>query len=410
MSVLYTLITKELRQFRRNPFIPKLVVFFPIAVILVLPWVANMDVRDISVGIVDADRSEVSLRIVQSIESSEYLTLRGLYATYPDALSDLEDGHIDAILEIPSGFGTSLVTTPKKLSVWANGVNAMKGTLGSQYLVQTVAKTLPNPPSMEGLQTSRSQLPSIQGRGTGITDLQSPTVPLFIEGRAQRAEGVPSEARRNDLDGSSLINLYNPTMNYKHFMIPALMIVLLVMVGGFLPALNLVSEKELGTIEQINVTPVNRFVFTLSKLIPFWVICFLELGLCMTLALLVYGLPVAGSVGAILLAALLFIIIMSSVGVIIANFSDTMQQTMFIMLFIVLSFILVSGLMTPIESMPLWAQRFAWCLPPTYMVDIMRAVYLRGTTIAELSTNYLALAGFALLFATLAALTYRKRG
>lgn len=371
MNVLRTLIIKELRQFRRNPFMPKLVVFFPIAVILVLPWVANMDVRGISVGIVDADRSEVSRQIVQSIEASEYLTLRGLYTTYPDALSDLEDGHIDAILEIPSGFGISLFTTPKKLSVWANGVNAMKSGLGSQYLVQTLAPLL----SPQGGMNPTSMLASSPLGG--------------IEGG---------------------LYLYNPTMNYKHFMIPALMIVLLVMVGGFLPALNLVSEKELGTIEQINVTPVNRLVFTLSKLIPFWVICFLELGLCMTLALLVYGLPVAGSVGAILLAALLFIIVMSSLGVIIANFSDTMQQTMFIALFIVLSFILISGLMTPIESMPLWAQRIAWCLPPTYMVDIMRAVYLRGTTIAELSTSYLALTGFALLFATLAALTYRKRG
>ena len=371
MSVLRTLIIKELRQFRRNPFMPKLVVFFPIAVILVLPWVANMDVRGISVGIVDADRSEVSRQIVQSIESSEYLTLRGLYATYPDALSDLEDGHIDAILEIPSDFGTSLLSTPKKLSVWANGVNAMKSGLGSQYLVQTIAPLLS--PPMEGGSLSLGE-----GGGRGL--------------------------------GSSLVYLYNPTMNYKHFMIPALMIVLLVMVGGFLPALNLVSEKELGTIEQINVTPVNRFVFTLSKLIPFWAICLLELTVCMTLALLIYDLPVAGSVWAIFLAAILFIIVMSSLGVIIANFSDTMQQTMFIALFIVLSFILISGLMTPIESMPLWAQRIAWCLPPTYMVDIMRAVYLRGTTIAELSTSYLALTGFALLFATLAALTYRKRG
>ena len=392
MSVLRTLIIKELRQFRRNPFMPKLVVFFPIAVILVLPWVANMDVRGISVGIVDADRSEVSRQIVQSIESSEYLTLRGLYATYPDALSDLEDGHIDAILEIPSDFGTSLLSTPKKLSVWANGVNAMKGTLGSQYLVQTLAPLLSTPMEGGSLSSGRRE------RSVGCDDENFSS---------------PKESRLRVLGrglGSSLVYLYNPTMNYKHFMIPALMIVLLVMVGGFLPALNLVSEKELGTIEQINVTPVNRLVFTLSKLIPFWVICFLELGLCMTLALLVYGLPVAGSVGAILLAALLFIITMSSVGVIIANFSDTMQQTMFIVLFIVLSFILVSGLMTPIESMPLWAQRIAWCLPPTYMVDIMRAVYLRGTTIAELSTSYLALTGFALLFATLAALTYRKRG
>ena len=378
MSVLRTLIIKELRQFRRNPFLPKLVVGFPLAIVLILPWIANMDVKGVSVGIVDADRSDVSRRITSHVEASEYLRLHDLYADYPSALADLEDGHIDAILEIPNGFGHSLHATPKRLSIWANGVNAMKGSLGSQYLMQTVMKALP----------------------TG----SAPTQPSF-----ENSEILNCELSIVNCE-FSIVNYYNPTMDYKHFMIPALMIMLMVMVGGFLPALNLVSEKELGTIEQINVTPVSRLTFTLSKLIPFWVICLLELALCMTLALLVYGLPVAGSVGAIFLAALLFIIVMSSIGVIIANLSDTMQQTMFLMLFIVLSFILLSGLMTPVESMPLWAQHFTRLLPPTYMVEIMRAVYLRGTTVAELSGSYLALAAFALTFATLASFTYRKRG
>mgnify|MGYP003291100904 CR=1 FL=1 len=378
MRVLRTLIIKELRQFRRNPFLPKLVVGFPLAIVLILPWIANMDVKGVSVGIVDADRSDVSRRITSHVEASEYLRLHDLYADYPSALADLEDGHIDAILEIPNGFGHSLHATPKRLSIWANGVNAMKGSLGSQYLMQTVMRALP----------------------TG----SAPTQPSF-----ENSEIVNCQLSIVNCE-LSIVNYYNPTMDYKHFMIPALMIMLMVMVGGFLPALNLVSEKELGTIEQINVTPVSRLVFTLSKLIPFWVICLLELALCMTLALLVYGLPVAGSVGAIFLAALLFIIVMSSIGVIIANLSDTMQQTMFLMLFIVLSFILLSGLMTPIESMPLWVQHFTHLLPPTYMVEIMRAVYLRGTTIVELSGSYLALATFALIFATLASFTYRKRG
>ena len=385
MSVLRTLIIKELRQFRRNPFLPKLVVGFPLAIVLILPWIANMDVKGVSVGIVDADRSDVSRRITSHVEASKYLRLHDLYADYPSALADLEDGHIDAILEIPNGFGHSLHATPKRLSIWANGVNAMKGSLGSQYLMQTVMRALPT--------ESAPAQPSFENSEIVNCELSIVNCELSI---------INSQF--------SIVNYYNPTMDYKHFMIPALMIMLMVMVGGFLPALNLVSEKELGTIEQINVTPVSRLTFTLSKLIPFWVICLLELALCMTLALLVYGLPVAGSVGAIFLAALLFIIVMSSIGVIIANLSDTMQQTMFLMLFVVLSFILLSGLMTPVESMPLWAQHFTRLLPPTYMVEVMRAVYLRGTTVAELSGSYLALAAFALTFATLASFTYRKRG
>lgn len=394
MSVLRTLIIKELRQFRRNPFLPKLVVGFPLAIVLILPWIANMDVKGVSVGIVDADRSDVSRRITSHVEASEYLRLHDLYADYPSALADLEDGHIDAILEIPNGFGHSLHATPKRLSIWANGVNAMKGSLGSQYLMQTVMRALPT--------ESAPAQPSFENSGI----VNYPLTSLKLLRSAEPASSLCSRS----IATLSIVNYYNPTMDYKHFMIPALMIMLMVMVGGFLPALNLVSEKELGTIEQINVTPVSRLTFTLSKLIPFWVICLLELALCMTLALLVYGLPVAGSVGAIFLAALLFIIVMSSIGVIIANLSDTMQQTMFLMLFVVLSFILLSGLMTPVESMPLWAQHFTRLLPPTYMVDIMRAVYLRGTTVAELSGSYLALAAFALTFATLASFTYRKRG
>lgn len=394
MSVLRTLIIKELRQFRRNPFLPKLVVGFPLAIVLILPWIANMDVKGVSVGIVDADRSDVSRLITSHVEASEYLRLHDLYADYPSALADLEDGHIDAILEIPNGFGHSLHATPKRLSIWANGVNAMKGSLGSQYLMQTVMRAFPT--------GSAPTQPSFENSEI----VNSPLTSLKLLRSAEPASSLCSRS----IATLSIVNYYNPTMDYKHFMIPALMIMLMVMVGGFLPALNLVSEKELGTIEQINVTPVSRLTFTLSKLIPFWVICLLELALCMTLALLVYGLPVAGSVGAIFLAALLFIIVMSSIGVIIANLSDTMQQTMFLMLFVVLSFILLSGLMTPVESMPLWTQHFTRLLPPTYMVEIMRAVYLRGTTVAELSGSYLALAAFALTFATLASFTYRKRG
>ena len=366
MGVLKSLIKKELRQLKRNPFIPKLLVMFPIAIVLVMPWITNLDVRNINVGVVDYDRSDISQKLVNRIESSEYLELKSIYSDYPTALKDLENSNIDAVLEIPDGFGKSVVKVPEKLSIWSNGVNALKGSLGSQYLSQTVMQTLKDIRTSRGLNMPENRI--------------------------------------------EVTNLYNPTMNYKHYMIPALMIMLLVMIGGFIPALNLVVEKEIGTIEQINVTPVNRFAFTLSKLIPFWVICFADLGICMILAFFVYGLHVAGSLWAIFFAAALFIIIMSSVGVLIANISDTMQQTMFVMLFIVLSFILISGLMTPLDSMPLWAQKFAMILPPTYIIEIMRAVYLKGATISQLCTSYAALGGFAIFFCTLAAMTYRKRG
>ena len=259
-----------------------------------------------------------------------------------------------------------MLGNPKKMRVTANGVNALKGNLGSQYAVRVLIQTL--------------------------TELQ-------------REQGI-------NLSATEYIvaeNRYNPTLEYRNYMIPALMIMLLIMLCGFLPSLNLVGEKETGTIEQINVTPVGRFTFTLAKLIPYWIIGLIVLSIAMLLACLVYGLSPVGSLGAIYLAAALFVLTMSGLGVTIANGSSTMQQAMFVMFFFIMIFVLMSGLITPIASMPEWAQWITRFLPPRYFIEIMQAVYLKGTTVKELWVNYTALTAFAVLLDLLATLTYKKR-
>lgn len=366
MRTLFVLLDKEFRQFFRNPFLPRMVILFPVMVMLVMPWVTTMDIRHIGVAVVDLDRSEASRRIVQKIRASEYFTLDGLSESYAASLEDLEAGRVDAILEVPDGFGESLVgESPARLRIAANGVNATKGSLGTQYLVQTVSSAVAELRDERGLPLA--------------------TDPVVVENR------------------------YNPTLEYRNYMIPALMIMLMIMICGFLPALNLVGEKETGTIEQINVTPVGSFTFTLAKLIPYWIIGLVVLTLAMLLAAVIYGLTPVGSPGCIYLAAIFFIFVMSGFGIIAANFSDTMQQTMFGMFFFVMVFILMSGLITPIASMPEWAQRITWFLPPRYFIDIMRAVYLRGAALADLRFEYGILLLFAVLFNLAAALTYRKR-
>lgn len=366
MGTLRFLLEKEFRQFVRNSFMPKMVVMFPLVVMLVMPLVTTMDIRHIGVAVVDRDHSEVSRRLTEKIAASDYFTLQRVTADYASALALLEDGQVDVILDIPDHFDRSLATaTPRKVSIAANGVNAVKGSFGTQYLTQVVAHTL-------------------------------------VELRSE--QGLPAAA-----DAVVVQNRYNPTLDYRWFMIPALMIMLIVMLCGFLPALNLVGEKETGTIEQINVTPVSRFAFTLAKLIPFWVIGFVVLTLAMVVSWAVYGLIPAGNVWAIYLAAALFILAMSGIGVIIANHSSTMQQAMFVMFFFVMIFVLMSGLITPVESMPGWAQTVTFFTPPRYFVDAMRSVYLKGTTIAELWMDYSVLGGFAVALNLWAALSYKKR-
>ena len=366
MGTLRFLLEKEFKQFVRNPFMPKMVVMFPLMVMLVMPWVTTMDIRHIGVAVVDRDHSETSRRLVGKITSSDYFTLQQVTEDYSSALRLLEAGDVDVILDIPDRFERSLTEgTPRKVSISANGVNAIKGSFGSQYLSRVMVSTL---------------------------------------AELNRERGVP------EVEESVVVqNRYNPTLDYRWFMIPALMIMLLVMLCGFLPALNLVGEKETGTIEQINVTPVSRFTFTLAKLIPFWLIGFVVLTLAMLIAWLVYRLAPTGNIGAVYLAAALFILAMSGIGVIIANHSSTMQQAMFVMFFFVMIFVLMSGLITPVESMPEWAQTMTLFTPPRYFVDAMRSVYLKGTTVAELWTDYAALAGFAVVLNLWAALSYRKR-
>ena len=367
MRALPVLLKKEFLQFIRNPFLPRLILVFPVIIMLVFPWVATMDVRHIGVTVVDPDDSSLSRLVISKVQGSSYFELKGVVKDYGIALQALEDGTTDAILSLPEGFEKSLVEgAPKKVSIDANAVNATKGSIGSGYLTGIVA-------SAE---------------------------------REYVASTVPELSRRAAIP---VKNLYNPYLEYRNLMIPALMTIVLILLCGFLPALNIVMEKEAGTIEQINVTPVGQFEFILAKLIPYWIMGLVVMTIAMAVAWLVYGLAPAGSLGAIYLAALLFLLIMSGFGVLCANFSSTMMQAIFVMFFFVMIFMLMSGLLTPVSSMPLWAQKITIFLPPKYFINIMRDVYLKGSTVSDLWPNYGALAIFALCFDVAAALSYRKR-
>ena len=366
MRTFKVLLHKEFLQIRRNPFLPRLIVAFPVMIMLIMPMIMTMDVRNINVAVVDSDRSTASRRIASHIGASEYFSLTEVSSEFHPAMKDLEEGAVDVIVQIPANFERDLATSaPRRISITANAVNATKGSMGMQYLVQTIARTL------------------------------------------SEIKGEKNPAAMSEL--ITVQNRFNPTLDYRHYMIPALMIILFILICGFLPALSIVGEKERGTIEQINVTPVGRFTFTLAKLLPYWLIGLFVLTIAMCVAWLVYGLVPVGSVGVIYLGAMLFILTISGFSLTVANFSETMQQTMFVMFFFNMLFMLMSGLLTPIESMPEWAQKLTFVLPPRYFVGILRAVYLKGTTLAELRIDFIALGISAFLFNSLAAVTYKKQ-
>ena len=338
------LIQKEFLQIRRNAFLPKLIIMFPIVIMCVMPWVMQMEVKNIVVDVVDIDHTVESQRLVQQIAASNYFIFGGQKSTYAEAMKDIEKGRADVILEIRDG----------KYLIAANAVNGTKGSMGSAYLSQIVS--------------------------------------------------APFSAS----SATSVLTLYNKQQNYKLFMIPALFAIVMMLMTGFLPTLNIVGEKESGTIEQINVTPVSKWSFILAKLIPYWLIALFVITVCLLLAWLVYGITPAGPLWLIYVLAMLLALFFSSFGLIVSNYSDTMQQAMFVMWFFVVSIMLLSGLFTPTRSMPQWAYLTTYINPMHYFIDAIRTVFIRGGGLHETAHQVLALAGIGMLMGCWAVQSYKK--
>ena len=364
------LIEKEFKQIIRHPFIPKLIFIFPCMVMLVFPWVASFEVKDLNIGVVDNDHSTFSQRLVQKIVSSGYFRLTDISDTYPQALQGIENHTSDLVLVIGQDFERDLIREGStKLMIAANSVNGTKSGMGSSYLMAIIRDFAGDLRDEQG-----------QVQGTGV-------IPVI------------------DIATQFSFNL---KLDYKVFMVPALMVILLTLLSGFLPALNIVGEKEFGTIEQMNVTPVSKFMFILAKLIPYWLIGFVVLSLSFGLAALIYKLFPAGSLITIYCFASVFVLIVSGFGLVVSNYSSTMQQAMFVMMFFVIVFILMSGLFTPVRSMPTWAQVITAFNPLKYFIEMMRMVYLKGSTLFEMRSQFLILIGFAVSFNLWAVLSYRK--
>lgn len=361
------LFEKEFKQLVRNSFLPRLILIFPCMIMIFLPWAMNLEIRNVSLNIVDNDHSVLSRRLVDKIAASTYFRLIAVPDSYDEALRNVEAGDADVIMEIPRHFERDCTggSQAAHVLIAANAVNGTKGGLGGSYLSNIIQN--------------------------------------------YASEVVHSEALPAQVGASlSTLNLFNPNLNYKLFMVPALMVMLLTLICGFLPAFNIVGEKEAGTIEQINVTPVGKFTFILAKLLPYWLIGFVVLTICFILAWLLYGIVPVGHFLIIYFFAILFVLAMSGLGLVISNHSATMQQSMFVMWFCMLILILMSGLFTPISSMPAWAQAITVLNPLKYLMQVMRMVYLKGSGMADLLPQLGALLAFALILNIWAVRSFKK--
>ncbi len=371
MSVLRTLLKKEFKQIFRDSAIPKIIFIMPAIQLLILPFAADYEIKNIDVGIIDQDHSTYSRQIIEKMEYSTYFNLTAITDANEKGMKWLEDDEVDLFIEIPYGFESTLIREGKSsVFLAANAVNGVKANLGTAYAMNTIRKVNANIIG-EWFQAPRNHM--------------TPYI---------------------DITNS---HWYNPESNYQRFMVPGILAILLTMVGGFLTALNIVKEKEIGTIEQLNVTPISKTEFILGKLLPFWLLGFVVLTIGLVIAYIIHGIVPGTNIGAIYIFSALYLFAILGFGLMISNFTETQQQAMMVAFFFMLIFIMLSGLFTPIESMPEWSQFIAHLNPVTYMVDVMRMVLLKGAHLGDMYRHIIIIAIEGVILNSLAIWTYAKR-
>lgn len=367
MNTFLYLLQKEFIQIRRNSFMRRMIIMYPLIVTLVFPWATSMDLVDCGVVVVDHDHSQLSSRLINEIDALPLFYVTSTTDSHTIGMNDISSHDATAIVEIPHGFSDSISIGGAQVYIASNAVDGLQGSLAMNYLGQVTAQFGQEIGHEIGMNTTTNQ----------------------------------SEV--------AIKYLFNGTLNYQHFMIPGLIVFALIALTAMLPALNIVSEKEKGTIEQMNVTPIHKYQFILAKLIPYWIIGLIAVTICIVLSGAVYGYLPKGSYASLYLLVFLFILTMSGIGLMLSNKSNTMQEAVFVMFFLMMIFTLMSGLFTPVQSMDSWAKWIADINPPRYFVDGMRAIYIKGSSFTQLSTEYMALTISSLLFGALAVYTYKKQ-
>jgi ABC-2 type transport system permease protein len=370
MRTLKFLLQKEFRQIFRNKALLRMMFMTPIIQLIILPQAANFTIKNINLAVVDLDRSVYSQKLINKILSSGYFKMAAFTPSYKDAYELIEKDKADIVLEIPQGFEHNLTReSSQKLSLSVNAINGVKAAVGSGYL-NKIIQDYNNDIRLEWMQPS--------------TINQIPTI-----------EVVSS-------------NWYNPTLSYYLFMVPGILVLLVTLIGGNMTAQNIVREKEIGTIEQINVTPVKKYHFILGKLIPFWTLGVIVFTMGLVIARIVYGIIPLGSVALLYLFLSVYLLAILGFGLLISTYSETPMQANSLTFFFVQIFNMMGGLYTPIDSMPGWAKFITEIIPISYFIDVMRMIVIKGSHFHDVLMHILIVFLMGVILNTWAILNYRK--
>jgi ABC-2 type transport system permease protein len=365
------LIRKEFLQIFRTKAILAVIFVMPVVQLVVLPLAASYEIKEVKIAVVDHDKSTYSRELIRKVTASGYFKIQHYGANYPEAYTAVEEEKVDLIIEIPNSFEKNLVRENRgKVLLAINAINGTKAGLSATYLAQI-------------LQDFNSQI-QIRMSPELETAIQEPAfeiVPKFW---------------------------FNEGYNYRLSLVPGILAFLITLIGGYLTALNIVSEKEIGTIEQINVSPVKKADFILGKLFPFWILAMVAFTIGLLVTIFIYDIKMQGSLLLLYSFVSVYLITLLGMGLLVSVYSETQQQAMFVVFFFMMIFILMSGLFTPVESMTDWAKYIAYANPVTYGVDAMRLIILKNSEFTDLLLHFGVITLMGIVFIMWAVLRYRK--
>jgi len=350
------------------------VLVVPVVQLLILSNAATFFIRNTPTYVVDLDRTAASRGLISRFAASGHFRVDGESASLALADEALLRGDATMVLTIPHDFESSLVRTgaaPIQLAV-----NAEKGSAAG--IVQAYASAI--------VASYAAEL----------------TPPLAATDRA----GLHGTRARIDVRTR---NWYNATLDYKHYMVPGILVALVTLIGTLLTAQNIAREKELGTLEQLNVTPITRGQFIAAKLLPFWVLGLVDLAIGLVVARLVFAVPIRGSLLLLFGSAAIYLVTALAIGLWISTLVDTQQQAMFVTFFVMNVYLLMSGLFTPVDSMAPWVQTVSQVNPVRHFVTISRAILIKGAGLREIAQPLATLVLFGAVTLTLAIRQYSKR-
>ena len=370
MRIILYLIRKEFLQIFRNKFTSRAVFLVPIFQMLILVPAVTFEIKNIDLCIIDKDMTPESRGLINRLEGSKFFKISAAVFSENDATDLLHRNKCLMFLDIPSGFGKDLNTgKPGKLMAAVNAIDGTTAQLAWGYFSAV---------------TQDYNISLISKNPGLVSYLAAPQI--TVNNRYW----------------------YNEDLNYNYYMLPGVLVILVVAIGFMMAGLNMVREKEIGTIEQINVTPVRKHQFIIAKMVPFLIIGLIDLSIGLIIGKLVFNIPFLGSIPLLLLSAFIFLLSVLGLSLFISTFSGTQQQFVFSAFFFMIVFILLSGIFTPFESMPLWAQKFDLINPIYYLIRINRMVMLKGSTINDIRTELFSLSLIAVTFTAFAVRRYRK--